>query len=158
MDFRLMRPEDRNATFDVWHAARTARTGAPSQRRVERVLEKLRDSDTTVYIADDGRIVGMVATEAGRNDDGHGPVLPELMHISMVFVTPGSQRQGIGRGLLRHIFDAAVQAGLRSAALWTETTNAPARRLYETVGMTPTRERQVTDTMRWVRYEATLDP
>ena len=94
----------------------------------------------------------------GRADDGDGPVLPDMLHSSMVFVHPESQRQGIGRRLLRHVLDAAAQAGACTARLWTETTNVPARRVYESVCMTPTRERQITDTMRRVRYEITLAP
>jgi ribosomal protein S18 acetylase RimI-like enzyme len=152
-----MQPSEREAAFQVWHAARAARTGPPSQQRVERVREKLGERGTTVYVADENGIVGMVATEARRADDGQGPVLPELLHISMVFVTPTSQRQGVGSRLLHHVLDQARNAGARSAALWTDTDNTPAQRLYESSGMRRTRERQVTDTMRWVRYEATFD-
>ncbi len=118
--------------------------------------EKLAEPGTTVYVADERGMVGMVAAEPGRADDGQGVVLPELVHISMVFVTPGSQRQGVGRLLLQHAFASAAQAGARSVALWTDTDNTPAHRLYETAGMRRTRERQITDAMRWVRYEATL--
>ena len=119
--------------------------------------EKLGEPGTTVYIADEDGVVGMVAAEPGRADEGHGVVLPELTHISMVFVTPASQRQGVGRRLLEHVFTTAAQAGARSVALWTDTDNTPAHRLYESAGMRRTRERQVTDTMCWVRYEATLN-
>lgn len=151
-----MRPAERDATFDVWYAAPSARTGPPSGGRTERVREKLCEPGTTVYVADDDGIVGMVAAEAARADDGHGAVLPEAIHISMVFVAPASQRQGVGRDLLRHVFDTAAEDGARSATLWTESTNAPARGLYESLGTRATRERQVTDTSRWVCYEATI--
>lgn len=153
-----MRPAERDATFSVWYSARAARTGPPSARRVERVREKLAEDGTTVYVAVTDGIVGMVATEPGREQDGQGEVLPGLMHVSMVFVSPAWQRRGVGRGLLQHVLEVAWRAGHRNVALWTETTNLAARRLYESVGMNATRERQVSDTMCWVRYEATTGP
>lgn len=152
-----MQPHECDRAFGVWLAARTARTGPPSQRRSERVRVKLSEPGTTVHVADDGAIVAMVASEAGRAEDGTGAVLPRALHVSMVFVAPAAQRRGVGSRLLCHVFTAAAARGLSSAALWTETTNSNARRLYERVGMVATRERQVSETMRWVRYELTLD-
>ena len=77
-------------------------------------------------------------TEPGRLDDGAGELDPTLLHISMVFVHPAVQGTGVGSSLVHHVLDVARSLGDQQAGVWTYSDNTPARRLYESVGMTTT--------------------
>ncbi len=74
----------------------------------------------------------------------------------MVFIDPVSQRQGVGSRLMRYALDSTRATGVSSVSLWTGCENTGARRLYEALGMKPTRTRQVSETVEWVRYELDL--
>jgi ribosomal protein S18 acetylase RimI-like enzyme len=106
--------------------------------------------------ANDADIVGMALLEPCRADDGAGAVVPDALHISMVFIDPPSQRQGVGSRLMRYALDGARAAGVSSVSLWTGCENMGARRLYEALGMKPIRTRRVSETVEWVRYEMDL--
>jgi ribosomal protein S18 acetylase RimI-like enzyme len=152
-----MRPDELDASVAVWRAANTARGKSPSAPRVARVRAKLIEPAAASYVATVAdEIVGMALAEPGRAEDGQGPVIPGLLHISMVFVSPPAQRQGVGGALMRHVFEVQAAAGMTTVTLWTGEDNSPARRLYESTGMRATRTRQVADAASWVRYEASL--
>jgi len=157
MDLRIMEASDLNGAVRVWRAANIARGKRPSPERVARVVEKLQEpmavSCSAAYDAD---VVGMALLEPYRADDGAGTVIPDALHISMVFVDPPSQRQGIGTRLMRYALDGARATGISSVSLWTGCENTGARRFYESLGMMPTRTRQVSETVAWVRYEMGL--
>ncbi len=53
--------------------------------------------------------------------------------ISMLYVLPEAQNQGIGRQLLVSMFADLVQTGMRSALIWVLRVN-PARYFYERLG------------------------
>ena len=151
---RAMRDDEVDATVSVWSAARSAGGDPPTAARVARVREKLAEPGVIVRVAEqDGRIAGMLLAEPGRADDGAGAALPWLIHVSMLFVDPAARRSGMGQALLRHLFEEARRRGTILVGLWTNVDNAPARRLYESVGMTATRIRQLSPNRRWVRYE-----
>lgn len=80
----------------------------------------------------------MALAEPGRADDGEGELDPTLLHISMVFVHPATQGTGVGSSLVLHVLDAGRSLGYQRAGVWTYRDNAPARRLYEDVGMATT--------------------
>jgi ribosomal protein S18 acetylase RimI-like enzyme len=98
----------------------------------------------------------MALLELCRADDGAGAVVADTLHISMVFVDPVSQRQGIGSRLMRYALDSAHASGVSSVSLWTDCENTGARKLYEALGMKPTRTRRMSETVEWVRYELYL--
>jgi ribosomal protein S18 acetylase RimI-like enzyme len=150
---RLMRAQELDTTVAVWQTANIARGKAPAGERVARVREKLLDptSGTYVAVATSG-IVGMALVEPGRADDGEGAIVPGMLHVSMVFVSPLSQRRGVGRTLMRHIFETQTAAQMTSVSLWTSASNTPARRLYESVGMSVTRTRRISGADTWVCY------
>lgn len=151
---RRMEASDLDGAVRVWQAANIARNKRPSPKRVARVTQKLGEPTALPYVAaSDAGIVGMALLEPCRTEDGAGAVVPDALHISMVFVDPASQQQGVGSRLMRYALDNARASGMLSVSLWTGYENAGARRLYEALGMKPTRTRRVSETVEWVRYE-----
>ena len=78
---------------------------------------------------EDGTVVGM----ASGVHYVHPDKPPELW-VNEVGVAPAYQRRGIGRRLVRTLFERARELGCAEAWLGTETTNTAARRLYAAVG------------------------
>src|ERR1700722_2635035 len=114
----------------VWEAANVARGTPPLPQRIERVHQKLAEQNATLLVAvRDDEVVGMLLAEPGRSEDG--AAIAELGHISMVFVRPDCQGQGIGSALLERLVPIAGERGWRQLSLWTRRSNASARRLYE---------------------------
>nr|BFE62687.1 hypothetical protein GCM10020063_072130 [Dactylosporangium thailandense] len=137
IDVRRAGPGDLEPALEVWRAANEARGHAPAPARVERVRAKLREPGALVVVAvdqGDGETVAMGLAEPGRADDGAGAPVAGEGHVSMVFVAPA--RWGAGLGGL--VLDALHAAGWARTTLWTRTSNARARRLYEKAGYRPT--------------------
>lgn len=148
---------DLDGAVRVWQAANIARGKHPSPERAVRVVKKLREPTAAPYVAaSDAGVVGMALLEPCRADDGAGVVVPDALHVSMVFIEPASQRQGVGSRLMRYALDTAHASGVSSVSLWTGCENTGARKLYEVLGMKPTRTRRVSETVEWVRYELGL--
>ncbi|WP_028935084.1 GNAT family N-acetyltransferase [Pseudonocardia spinosispora] len=132
-------PSDLAGAHRVWLRANTARGKIPDERRIARVAAKLADPAALVVVARTSEaVVGMVLAEPGRDRDGAGDPLPELCHVSMVFVDPAQWSRGIGRLLLAETARSARDRGYRLLQLWTGRGNLAARRLYEIAGFTPT--------------------
>jgi ribosomal protein S18 acetylase RimI-like enzyme len=129
---------DLAAALEVWRAANTARGKVPDAARVSRVRVKLVDPAATVLAATgDGATVGMLLAEPGRDDDGTGPVLAGLCHVSMVFVHPAHQGRRIGLALLDELAARSVHIGQTRLSLWTGQGNERARHLYRRAGFRP---------------------
>ena len=126
MIFRPLLPEDVDDAVEVWRAAQAARGLRPSAARVARVTEKCLDE--AAMVADDGEIAAMAVAEAHRDDD-------TVLHLSMLFVHPDRQREGIGAALLEALADEAWGDGFRSISVWSRT---PA--FYEACGLERTGE------------------
>jgi ribosomal protein S18 acetylase RimI-like enzyme len=157
MDLRIMEASDLDGAVRVWQAANIARGKRPCPERVGRVVEKLQEPMAVPCVAaNDADIVGIALLEPCRADDGAGAVIPDALHVSMVFIDPPSQRQGVGSLLMRYALDGARTAGVSSVSLWTGCENTGARKLYEALGMKPTRTRRVSETVEWVYYEMDL--
>ncbi len=157
IDLRVMEASDLDGAVRVWQAANIARGKRPSTERVTRVVEKLQEPTAAPYVAaSDTSIVGMALLEPCRSDDGVGAIIPDALHISMFFIDPLSQRQGVGTRLMRYALDSAHASGVSSVSLWTGCENTGARKLYEVLGMKPTQTRRVNETVEWVRYELNL--
>jgi ribosomal-protein-alanine N-acetyltransferase len=95
----------------------------------EALLWELRNSDVTrVYVArdDDGTLVAFCACW----------VIFDEVHINTMAVASPRRRQGIARGLLRHVLEDARAAGARKATLEVRESNVAAIRLYESLGFT----------------------
>nr|WP_246742373.1 GNAT family N-acetyltransferase [Microvirga splendida] len=84
--------------------------------------------------ADDGEIVGFIR---GGPIRGKGPeLLGTGAEIYAVYLLDKVKRQGIGRSLMRGVFDHLAAHGLRSVGLWVLKDNLVARRFYEALGGT----------------------
>jgi ribosomal protein S18 acetylase RimI-like enzyme len=130
---------DLDAAVRVWQLANTARGKVPDPDRVARVREKLAASDAVVVLSEtEGEVVGMALAEPGLAEDGAGTRLPQLCHISMVFVHPDHWGRRIGQQLLDALAEQAAGRGYRTLQLWTGQANHQARRLYERAGFRPT--------------------
>ncbi|MFF4598926.1 GNAT family N-acetyltransferase [Amycolatopsis sp. NPDC001319] len=93
--------------------------------------EKLADPEALVLVAvEGGGVVGMVLAEAGRAEDGRGPVEPGLWHVSMVFVRPECWGAGVGAALL----GALKERVAGRLQVWTGVGNERALALYRRAG------------------------
>jgi ribosomal protein S18 acetylase RimI-like enzyme len=135
------RPEDVDGAVDAWRVSNTARRGGrpiPPEHEA-RVRGYAHKPDAFLVVADDGgSIVGMALAMQGLADDGAGPPIPRLCHISMVFVLPARWGQGIGGELVKAILAEAGKRGYDRAQLWTHADNLRAQRLYEGLGFVRT--------------------
>jgi ribosomal protein S18 acetylase RimI-like enzyme len=134
MTVRRMRSDELGAAVTVWREANIARGAPHGAERTARVHAKLTASDALPFVALRPDIVGMALAEPGRLA-GTGELDPSLLHISMLFVRPAAQRNGIGRALLLHVVDVAATLGCQRMDVWTADANGAARKLYESVGM-----------------------
>jgi ribosomal protein S18 acetylase RimI-like enzyme len=77
-----------------------------------------------------GRPVGMVGVRLG-SDEGD----PSVAVVVSMYVSQDHRRRGIGRALLRTLIDhVAAYPEMGTIRLWVTETQAPARRLYESLG------------------------
>jgi len=131
------RPDDVEAAVAVWQVANTARRGGvpvPAEHE-QRVRGYLAKHDAFLFVAEAGdQLVGMAVGFQGCEDDGAGPPIPGLCHISMVFVRPDRWRQGAGRMLMRHLLLEGRIRRYSRFQLWTHADNQRAQRLYEALG------------------------
>jgi ribosomal protein S18 acetylase RimI-like enzyme len=154
MDLRAMGDGDVRESVLVWAAANRARGKPPTRERVMRVEAKLRDRSGLGFVAViDTSIAGMMLLEPYRAEEGRGEVVAGALHVSMVFVDPPAQGQGIGHRLLTFVFTTMGARGTRRISLWTGSENERARRLYVSAGMVPTCTRELAHGNRWVKYE-----
>jgi ribosomal protein S18 acetylase RimI-like enzyme len=83
----------------------------------------------------DSRIVGFCRGGAVRSRDGV-PLGTEA-DIYAIYLLDAVKRQGLGRRLLRGVFDHLAAGGFASVGLWVLRDNAPARRFYEAMRGVP---------------------
>jgi len=115
----------------VWLAANSARRGGLPPRP-ERARGHVSNPGAFLLVADDaGEVVGMALGVQGLADDGAGPPVKGLCHVSMVFVAPEYWGMGIGGRLVDALLTEARSRGYDRAQLWTQSDNARARQLYE---------------------------
>ncbi len=81
----------------------------------------------------DGRVVAMANIQIGISTAEGG----EVMMIEDVIVDPALRSQGLGRALLRHVFDWGASQGMTRATLLTDHDNLAAQAFYGRMGFTP---------------------
>ena len=118
---RLAQPADLPAALEVWRAAQAARGLRPNAARIARVEEKL--ATELVVLGVDALVVALAVGEPHRDD-------PERVHLSMLFVHPSRQREGIGTDVLEGFADEAWSRGFRTLSVWTRTPE-----FYEACGL-----------------------
>ncbi len=132
--------QDREAALAVWRAAIGARrAGRPVPPHVEaRVRRYIGEAGAFLVVAREGeRLVGMALGLQGRADDGSGPPLPGLLHISSVYVAPDRWGRGIGRRMMDAVLAEGLARGYERTQLWTQADNERALRLYAGRGFRP---------------------
>lgn len=142
----------------VLEVHRHASVTPPTPDRMDRVATKI--STELLVVAEDDKtgsepeIVGFALGEAGRSERGNGGIRDGVMHVSMVFVTPARQREGVGSALLEGLADAGWEQGCRTLSVWSST---PA--FYQACGLEPTGEQEpTTDGRTALRLAAELEP
>jgi len=81
-----------------------------------------------------GVVVGTILGVQGLDQDGAGPPVPGLLHLSLLSVAPDRWGQRIGRLLVDEVLDRASARGFEQAQLWTHADNLRANRLYKAIG------------------------
>ncbi|EIV92076.1 MFS transporter [Frankia sp. QA3] len=143
---RVAYGDDRPAALDVWREANSARGRPPDAQRIARVRAKLAAPDALLLIACAGtKVLGILLAEPGRGQDGQGPRLDGLCHISMVFVHPDHWGRRVGELLIGYLADQAGSHGYLRLQLWTGADNDRALRLYRRVGFVPSGRISQTD-------------
>jgi len=84
--------------------------------------------------------VALVALRYGRDtEDGAGARVVARTWLEALGVIPAARRRGVARLLLDHVLDEARTRGSRAVTLQVHASNAPARRLYESLGFVAAR-------------------
>jgi ribosomal protein S18 acetylase RimI-like enzyme len=128
---RRAAPSEERAQRDYARLANEAWAGAPETfaTRADEVAQLLAEQGRLLWFADaDGRAVGYLS----------GVQLGRSLGIEEVAVLPSMRRMGIGRALVAR---ALADAG--GAVLSVAESNAPARRLYRSLGFTETLRRTI---------------
>jgi ribosomal protein S18 acetylase RimI-like enzyme len=95
----------------------------------ERVAKAIRTRDTDVLVARvDDHLVGFAIMEFGDTN----------AHISLLAVHPTYQRQGVGRGMIEWLEEAALAAGIETIELELRVNNYGARGFYHALGFRET--------------------
>jgi ribosome-associated protein YbcJ (S4-like RNA binding protein)/GNAT superfamily N-acetyltransferase len=134
--------------LEIYRAAQAARGRRPSAERLARVRQKL---DEGLLVVDD-QLRGFALGEPGRAGDGEGELVPGLLHVSMVFVHPDHQRQGVGSALVEALADEAWGQGYRQLSLWSTSPE-----FYEACGLERTGRTQELQAGTAVQLTAELE-
>ncbi|MDX6266509.1 MAG: ribosome-associated protein [Frankiales bacterium] len=107
--------------------------------------------DEGLLVVDD-QLRGFALGEPGRAGDGEGELVPGLLHVSMVFVHPDHQRQGVGSALVEALADEAWGRGYRQLSLWSTSPE-----FYEACGLERTGRTQKLQAGTAVQLTAELE-
>ncbi|PBC01902.1 N-acetyltransferase [Mesorhizobium sp. WSM3860] len=109
-------PEQVTAITDDWHS-------------IASLKAQLARPNSEFLVADDGKRLGSMAFAAATTD-------PKIVLLNQLYVSPGCQRQGIGRALLEEV--EASFPEMRTLRLEVEEANAVAIAFYEANGFRTT--------------------
>jgi mycothiol synthase len=111
----------------AWHPDQGGWTRADLEARM---AEPWFDPAGFLVHDEDGRLAGFCWTKV------HAHERPPLGEIFVIAVDPDFAGRGLGRGLVVAGLDHLAGLGLRDAILYVESSNTPARRLYDDLGFT----------------------
>jgi ribosomal protein S18 acetylase RimI-like enzyme len=152
-------PADVEPAVAVWLAANSARRKGltPGAEQAARARGHVSNPEAFLLVAEDaGDVVGMALGMQGLADDGAGPPVRGLCHVSMVFVAPDYWGRGIGGRLVDALLPEARSRGYDRAQLWTQSDNARATRLYEGRGFVASGREKDEFGERIVHYQRAL--
>lgn len=142
-----------NATTDAEAVASLWR-GATDQRwrdlalapRAELDVSLSRPGAFAVGVVEGDELLSLAAALPARADDARSwHNVPGLVHISSVATAPGAWGRGLGGRCVQAILWQAWRRGFARAQLWTQESNARARRLYEREGFEDSGRRKLHD-------------
>lgn len=152
-------PADVEPAVAVWLAANSARRKGltPGAEQAAQARGHVSNPEAFLLVAEEaGDLVGMALGTQGLADDGDGPPVVGLCHVSMVFVAPDYWGRGIGGRLVDALLPEARSRGYDRAQLWTQSDNMRARRLYEGRGFVPSGREKYEFGERIVHYQRAL--
>ena len=152
-------PADFEPAVAVWLAANSARRKGlkPGDKQAARARGHVNNPEAFLLVAEDaGDVVGMALGTQGLADDGAGPPVRGLCHVSMVFVAPDYWGIGLGGRLVDALLPEARSRGYDRVQLWTQFDNVRARRLYEGRGFVPSGREKDEFGERIVHYQRAL--
>ncbi|MHA6760647.1 GNAT family N-acetyltransferase [Streptacidiphilus sp. PAMC 29251] len=123
------------ALWTLSHVAR--RNGRPlPEAHITLAQERMAAPEALLLLAhrpeaDGADLIGTILGVQGRDQDGAGPPLPGLLHISLLSVAPDRWGQHVGRLLVEAVLTRALAGSFREAQLWTHADNLRANRLYK---------------------------
>jgi GNAT superfamily N-acetyltransferase len=134
----LVRPGtrvDEVSVVELWRAAAgSRRPGCPVvDGHEDRVRAFFRNFDAFLVVSDaeSGPLTGAAVGVQALAEDGAGPPVPGLLHISMVLVRPDHWGEGLGGVLLDTVLDEARIREYERAQLWAHADSTAAHRLCE---------------------------
>ena len=119
---------------EQWQRRREDWRYGDSERSWRSLLAEIADGSNTqdcVYVAirDEGEVVAIALGCLAELD-----LLPNAAEVSVLYVHPAAQGQGVGRRLVRAVATHQANLGRQALMISVLTTNAPARRFYEALG------------------------
>ena len=84
--------------------------------------------------APDVELIGTILAVPGLSQDGAGPPVPGLLHVSLLSVAPDRWGRHVGRLLVEAVLTRGAADGYQEAQLWTHADNLRANRLYKAMG------------------------
>ena len=84
--------------------------------------------------APDVELIGTILAVQGLSQDGAGPPVPGLLHVSLLSVAPDRWGRHVGRLLVEAVLTRGAADGYQEAQLWTHADNLRANRLYKAMG------------------------
>ena len=132
---------DARHVADIWLKANVSRRGrfdAPAN--IDLIIERrMRSGDSLFFVAEEAEhIVGIGSQVPARENDGTGPIITGLMHLSMIAVDPAHWGKGIGKALTVYGVRRAASLGCESIQLWTLLSKERAQRFYTSMGFKET--------------------
>jgi ribosomal protein S18 acetylase RimI-like enzyme len=100
------------------------------ERRAAFWRERLTQARGSVFVAEDGSVIGFCDLFPSRDKDA-GQAVGEIVAI---YILCQHWRKGAGRALCDHALAEAQRRGYKVVTLWSLASNSSARRFYEAMG------------------------
>jgi GNAT superfamily N-acetyltransferase len=136
IEIRPVRPSDHDAWLPLWDGYNEfyGRAGATA-------LDPKITESTWGRFFDPAEAVFALVADAGDSLEGLAHYLYHrsttrlelVCYLQDLYTTPARRGRGIGGALIEGVYTRARQAGLKRVYWQTQATNAPGRRLYDTV-------------------------
>lgn len=132
--YRGILPDDYLDALDVEDGARKRRRFLREEIEEREALEAAgadpRQERANWVLEEDGVIRGWASTGPARDDD----LGRETNELYAIYVDPDLVGRGLGRALMTHCLEDAVERGFDAMVMWVLTGNERARRFYAAAG------------------------